>query len=196
MVIAKRMTALIRNFRFQSFFLALLTLGRAFSEKHIDLYFVAGLILALKVYVIPYVLCWTARKIKVDEHLGLFINSQLSLVFALVMTYGSWIFSKEIVLGHDPSQVTIMTIAFSVVILGLFLMIFRMKAFTQIVGLLVMENGIFLFASSVSGGMPFFVEIAIFSDVLISVIIMGFFVYRINKLFTHIDVHKLSHLKG
>jgi hydrogenase-4 membrane subunit HyfE len=53
-----------------------------------------------------------------------------------------------------------------------------------------------LLASIVSGGMPFFVEIAIFLDVFVSVIIMGFFVYRINKLFTHIDVNKLSHLKG
>jgi len=59
-----------------------------------------------------------------------------------------------------------------------------------------MENGIFLFASAVTGGMPFFVEIAIFLDVFISVLIMGIFVYRINKLFTHIDVNKLSQLKG
>ena len=44
--------------------------------------------------------------------------------------------------------------------------------------------------------MPFFVEIAIFFDVFVSVLIMGFFVYRINKLFTHIDVNKLSRLKG
>jgi len=61
---------------------------------------------------------------------------------------------------------------------------------------LVMENGLFLLAATVSGGMPFFVEIAIFFDVFVSVLIMGFFVYRINKLFTHIDVNKLSRLKG
>jgi hydrogenase-4 component E len=71
-----------------------------------------------------------------------------------------------------------------------------MKAFTQVVGILVMENGIFLFASSVSGGMPFFAEIAIFFDVFISVVIMGIFVFRINSLFTHIDVNRLSRLKG
>jgi hydrogenase-4 membrane subunit HyfE len=40
------------------------------------------------------------------------------------------------------------------------------------------------------------VEMAIFMDVFVSVIIMGIFVYRINKLFTHIDVNKLSSLKG
>ena len=75
-------------------------------------------------------------------------------------------------------------------------MIFRMTALAQIIGLLTMENGLFLLASTVAGGMPFFVEIAIFFDVFVSVIIMGLFVYRINRFFTHIDVTKLSRLKG
>ncbi len=88
------------------------------------------------------------------------------------------------------------TVAFSVIFIGAFLMIFRMMALTQVIGLLVMENGIFLLASYISGGMPFFVEIAIFFDVFVSVVIMGLFVYRINKLFTHIDVSKLSRLRG
>jgi hydrogenase-4 component E len=89
-----------------------------------------------------------------------------------------------------------LAIAFFIVLSGLFLMISRMSALAQIIGLLVMENGLFLLASTVSGGMPFFVEIAIFFDVFVSVVIMGLFVYRINKLFTHIDVNKLSRLRG
>ncbi|MFH0771617.1 MAG: hypothetical protein V1933_03255 [Candidatus Omnitrophota bacterium] len=196
MVIAKRMPALIRSFRYQSFFLFLITLVAAFSERHIDLYFVAGFIIILKVFAIPYFLQLTAKKINVDENLGLFMNSQLSLIFALMVTYCSWIFSRNIIVEQGDLRVVTVTVAFSVIGLGAFLMMFRMKALTQIIGLLVMENGIFLLASSVSGGMPFFVEIAIFFDVFVSVIIMGFFVYRINRLFTHIDVNKLSRLRG
>ena len=75
-------------------------------------------------------------------------------------------------------------------------MISRMKAISQIIGLLVMENGLFLIASSISGGMPFFVEIAIFFDIFLCVIILEIFVYKINKLFTHIDVDKLTQLRG
>ncbi len=93
-------------------------------------------------------------------------------------------------------MVSIPAVAFFMVLTGLFLMISRITALAQVVGLLVMENGLFLLASTVSGGMPFFVETAIFFDVFVSVLIMGFFVYRINKLFTHIDVNKLSRLKG
>lgn len=195
MVIAKRVPALIRGFRYQSFFLFLMTLIAGFSVRHFDLYLVALLILVLKVFIIPHFLYFIAKRINLDENLGLFVNAQLSLAVALLLTYCSWIFSQGLGFSPDYRGVAI-TVAFSVVFIGAFLMISRMKAFTQVTGLLVMENGIFLFASFISGGMPFFVEIAVFLDVFVSVIIMGLFVYRINKLFTHIDVNKLSRLKG
>ena len=96
----------------------------------------------------------------------------------------------------DKMQSEAVIISLSVTLIGLFIMISRMKAISQIIGLLVMENGLFLIASSVSGGMPFFVEIAIFFDIFVCVIILGMFVHKINKVFTHIDVSKMQELKG
>jgi hydrogenase-4 component E len=196
MAIAKRIAALVRGFAIQSFFLCLYTLIRAYRENSLELYAVAGLLFVLKVIVIPYSLNRISRKIKVNDNLGLFMNTQLSLLFAIVITYGSWMFSKMIVPVQDAGMAVNLTASFTVVLAGLFIMVFRMKALSQTIGLLVMENGIFLLASSIAGGMPFFVEIAIFMDVFISVIILNIFVYRINKLFTHVDVTKLTKLKG
>lgn len=196
MVIAKRMPALIRGFRYQSFFLFLATLIIAIRQRHPDFYIIAGLLFVIKVSVIPYFLYRIIKRIKTNEDLGLFVNAQMSLVWALGFTYLSWFFVKYLGPSFSEVQEIMLAVAFFVVLTGLFLMIFRMTALAQIVGLLVMENGIFMLASAVSGGMPFFVEIAVFFDVFVSVVIMGFFVYRINKLFTHIDVNKLSRLKG
>jgi len=196
MVIAKRIPALISSFRYQSLCLAAITIIIALTQHEPYLYIIAGLLFALKVSLIPYILYRIIRKINVNEDLGLFVNPQLSMLWALAFTYLSWVFASFLV-GTNNAMLTItLAIAFFVVLSGIFLMIFRMTALSQIIGLLVMENGIFLLASTVSGGMPFFVEIAIFFDVLVSVLIMGFFIYRINKLFTHIDVNKLSRLKG
>ena len=196
MFVAKRMPVLIVSFRFQSFFLFLVTLIMALSEHQLDLYIVAGLLFIIKVLLIPYLLYRVMKKMKVSEAIGLFINVQLSLVCALGFTYLAWLFSARLIAPTSQVQTGILAIAFLGVLAGLFLMISRLSALAQIVGLLVMENGLFLLACAVSGGMPFFVEIAIFFDVFVSVVIMGFFVYRINKLFTHIDVNKLSNLKG
>jgi hydrogenase-4 membrane subunit HyfE len=196
MVIAKRMPALICGFRYQSFCLFVFTLSVALNHRQPDLFIIAGLLFVLKVSLIPYLLYRIIKRIKVGENLGLFINPQLSLLWALVFTYLSWIFSTRLLISDKTALGSMLAIAFFIVLAGLFLMISRMSALAQIVGLLVMENGLFLLASMVSGGMPFFVEIAIFFDVFVSVVIMGLFVYKINKLFTHIDVHKLSRLKG
>ena len=196
MVIAKRTPALIRYFRYQSFFLFLATFAVAIEERQIDLYIIAGLLFVIKVCAIPYFLNRIIKRMKVSEDLGLFVNAQLSLLCVLGFTYFSWVFAERILAPRNEAQAIMLAVAFFVVLAGMFLMVFRMTALAQIIGLLVMENGLFLLASTVSGGMPFFVEIAIFFDVFVSVIIMGFFVYRINKLFTHIDVNKLSRLKG
>jgi hydrogenase-4 component E len=197
MVIAKRMSALVRSFRYQSFCLFVLTFMMARQEHRPDLYIIAGLLFVLKVSLIPRLLYRIIRRINANEDLGLFINPQLSLVWALAFTCLSWIFTVNFIAPSNEIQTGILAIAFFMVLTGLFLMIFRMTALAQIIGLLSMENGLFLLASTAfARGMPFFVEIAIFFDVFVSVLIMGFFVYRINKLFTHIDVNKLSRLKG
>ena len=196
MVIVKRTPALIRNFRYQSLCLFSVTFIVALTQREPELYIVAGLLFVLKVSLIPYLLYRIIRRIKASEDLGLFINPQLSLLWALAFTYLSWIFVTHLVSANNAILTGTLAIAFFVVSAGMFLMVFRMTALAQIIGLLVMENGLFLLALTVSGGMPFFVEIAIFFDVFVSVLIMGFFVYRINKLFTHIDVNRLSRLKG
>lgn len=196
MVTAKRTPALIRNFRYQSFFLFLATLVIALEERQISLYVVAGLVFALKVIGIPYFLQYTMKKINVRENLGLIVNTQVSLLLALGFVYISWIFSQQLISTYLGTMAILPAVAFFILLIGMFLMIFRLTAMAQIIGLLVMENGLFLLASAVLGGMPFFVEIAIFFDVFVSVVIMGFFVYRINKLFTHIDVNRLSRLRG
>lgn len=190
---AKRFTALVRSFQCQSAGLFLATLLAAMHGRETELYVVAGLVFALKVILIPRLLTGIVQKIKVNEDLGLLVNPQLSLVLAMVLTYVSWFFSSQV--AQAPVH-GMMATAFLIVLSGLFLMIFRLTALAQVVGLCVMENGLFLLAASVAGGMPFFVEIAIFFDVLVSVMIMGFFVYRISRLFTHIDVDKLTRLKG
>jgi hydrogenase-4 component E len=196
MVIAKRMPALIRSFRYQSFFLFLATFAIALKYHELELFTIAGMLLIIKVLAVPHFLYRIIRRIKPNEDLGLFVNTQLSLFLALALTCLSWLFTTRLVAAHHEARTLVITVSFSVTLVGMFLMMTRMTALAQIIGLLVMENGLFLLASAVSGGMPFFVETAIFLDVFVSVIIMGIFVYRINKLFTHIDVNKLSSLKG
>jgi hydrogenase-4 component E len=196
MVIAKRLPSLINSFRWQSLFLFLITISLAIEEKELALYIVAGLIFILKVILIPHFLLRTVRKIKINENVGFFMSPQLSLFTAMLFTYLSYLFTFRTMSLIDKTQGVSFALSLCVTLVGLFIMIFRLKALTQIVGLLVMENGLFLTAVTMCRGLPFIVELSIFLDIFISVIILGIFVYRINTLFTHIDVNKLDNLRG
>ncbi|MDP3790880.1 MAG: hypothetical protein Q8R38_02425 [Candidatus Omnitrophota bacterium] len=196
LVIAKRITALVRAFGIQSLFLSLYTLYMGVSQRHTELLVVSGLIFILKVMVIPFVLLRIMRRINAEEDLGLIVNPQISLVIALVFAYLSYLFAHKAMALTNFAESSAFIVSITAVCVGFFIMVSRMKALSQIIGLLVMENGVFLAAGAIAGGMPFFVEIALFFDLFIFVIIIEVFVYKVNRLFTHIDTSKMKSLKG
>jgi hydrogenase-4 component E len=65
-----------------------------------------------------------------------------------------------------------------------------------VLALLSLENGLFLAAISLTYGMPLIVELGIFFDLLVAVMVLGILVYRIQETFDSMDVSKLSRLRG
>lgn len=196
MTIAKRITALIRAFRLQSIFLFLYTVDSAMAQKHVELLVVAGLILALKVAVIPYLLTRIVRRIKVEEDLGFIVNPQLSLITALLLSCLAYLFSQWMLPNAPAGEFATFVVSMTAICISFFVMVSRLKALSQVLGLLAMENGLFLAAAAITGGLPFFVEIAFSFDIFVFVIITEVFVYRVNRLWTHIDTAKMNSLKG
>src|SRR3989339_650503 len=196
LVAAKRFDALIGTFRLQAVLLAALAFIEAWHGGGFGIYIIAVLLLIVKGGVIPYFLSRILKEIGASEDLGFFLTPQLSLLLSVFFAYLSWQFSGRIFPGEDLLLKISGTAAVTLFLFGTQIMIFRLKALAQIIGLLVMENGIFLLGIALAGGLPFLVEIAVFLDVFISVMILGVFVYRINRLFTGIDVSRLNRLKG
>jgi len=87
-------------------------------------------------------------------------------------------------------------VAISLFLIGFYMMITRRKAFMQVLALLCLENGLFLAAISLTFGMPLIVELGIFFDLLVAVMVLGILVYRIQETFDSMDVSKLSRLRG
>ena len=87
-------------------------------------------------------------------------------------------------------------LAVSTVFFGMLMMTTRKKAINQVLGLLLIENGLFLMAITMTFGMPLLVEMGIFFDVLVAVMIMGLFVFKIRDAFESIDADDMTVLKG
>ncbi|HEY3175922.1 MAG TPA: hydrogenase, partial [Candidatus Polarisedimenticolia bacterium] len=87
-------------------------------------------------------------------------------------------------------------VSLSMILMGLFLMVSRRKAVSQILALLTVENAVFLVALGATSGMPLVVELGISFDVILAVLVLGILVHRIVERFESMDVSRLSNLKG
>jgi len=81
------------------------------------------------------------------------------------------------------------------ILTGLLLIVSRRKALTQVVGYLVMENGVYAFGAALAVDEPLLVELGVLLDVLVAVFVMGIAIYHISREFDHIDTDQLSALR-
>jgi hydrogenase-4 component E len=85
--------------------------------------------------------------------------------------------------------------AVALLFIGMLFMITRRLAISQVIGFLIMENGIFLYGLTQTKGMPHLVEMAVVFEALIAVLIAGLVILRINRSFEHIDVTQMRGLR-
>lgn len=197
----KRQNAYITTFRIQSTLLALISLivsarGMYLHKKFDEVILIFLLIVVFKVIVIPMVMKRTTNKIDYKVEKDFFINIPISMLICCGLVVLSWYVIYSIDGITSSSAKNYLIYSFSVVMIGLFFMITRKKAIGQIVGFLVIENGMFLAAMLTTEGMPMIVELGLFFDLLTAFIIMGIFVFKINSTFDSIDINKLKNLKG
>jgi hydrogenase-4 component E len=185
----------VRAFGIQSFLLACVASVVGISTGKIDLYIVALLTLIIKAAVIPYIFIYIIREIKVKREIDLYVGISPSLIIGGMLVVISYYLIRSIDVITELSSFAL-SASMSLVSIGLFVMISRKKAIMQMLGILIMENGLFLGAISLTNGMPLLVELGIFFDVLIGVLIMGILIFRINKTFETIDTDMLKNLIG
>ncbi|NJD75951.1 MAG: hydrogenase [Candidatus Methanoperedens sp.] len=190
-----RLYSCVRAFGMQSFLLACVAGIVAFSTGKTDIYIVAFLTLAIKAALIPYIFIYIIREIKVKREIDLYVNISPSLIIGGILVVISYYLIRSINLITELSSFAL-SASMSLVSIGLFIMISRKKAIMQMLGILIMENGLFLGAISLTYGMPLLVELGIFFDVLIGVLIMGILIFRINRTFETIDTDMLKTLIG
>ena len=85
--------------------------------------------------------------------------------------------------------------ALSVILLGLLMMISRRNAVSQVIGFMSIENGLILAATGAKG-MPLVVEISVAFSILVALIVIGIFLFRIRERFETVDIHLLHEHRG
>jgi len=196
MVGQKALFTTIRLYGVQSLLLAIVATTIGISESRQELFVTAALTVVLKTILIPWFLMRTVDRIGIHREIEPFLNVPVSLLICLGLTVVGYRVSTGFEEGAQQVTHHLIGVALSLLLIGLFLMVTRKKAITQILALLTVENAVFLVAVGVTTGMPLIVEFGIAFDVMLAVLVLGVLVQRIVGRFESMDVSRLSNLKG
>jgi hydrogenase-4 component E len=136
------------------------------------------------------------EKLNIKYEKNPFIRNSASILISLIICIFVYFVMLTKVQGISMLLGLEIANGICVVFLGMFLMLSRKKAISQVIGLLLIENGMFAAALFGVGGMPLTVEIGTFFDLFFAVLIMKVFIERINITFGSIDSTKLTNLRG
>ena len=176
------------RFRNQTSILAiqgLLLFGIAMARLHefhpVEMSFIIIETLVFKVIVIPGILLHVIRKTKINR-----ITQSSSQFGALVMSIIALIASCTITYYMSDSRTDIIFfgVALYALLSGLIFIVMRKRIFAHLVGFLVIENGVFLFSMAIGVELPMLINLAIMLDILISILILGMFLRRMDN-----DIH-------
>ena len=194
-VAQRRLSACVDLFALQSAFLAVTAALVAFLTGIHHIYIAALLTVIIKVIIIPRILKKVITRLNVTRELVLNINIPPSLLICGALVILAFYITQPIIsLGFLLTKDSL-AISLAIVLIGFFTMIARKKAVTQVVGFLVMENGLFLGATAAAYGMPLIVELGVFFDVLVAGLIIGIFTHRLQDTFDSVDTSKLTELR-
>lgn len=195
-----RLYSCIRYVALQGAVLAVLPLMVVASESGGDeALFHAGVLalasLIIKAILMPWLIWRAIRSASIRREEEPLLGFELSLLIGAVLTGLAFWASHKLALEHSPYSRILSAGGMSTLMLGLLILVGRSKAISQVVGYLMVENGIFLFGMLLTTQMPFLVEVGILLDVLTGVLVMGIFAYRIQRTFDHMDTHNMLSLK-
>ena len=196
MVGQKALFTTIRLYGVQSLLLGIVSATIAVSESRHELFVMAAITVVLKAFLIPWFLMRVIDRVGIHREIEGFLNVPASLLMCVGLTIVGYRVSTGFPIGARHVSHHLIGVALSMLLIGLFLMVTRRKAITQILALLTIENAVFLVAVGVTTGMPLVVELGIAFDVILAVLVLGILVQRIVDRFESMDVSRLSKLKG
>jgi len=190
-----RLYSLLNIFAFHAVFLAFAVAWQAFIQGAPHLYVTAAIALAFKGIVIPVALHRMVQRLGIHRQIETVVGIGPTMLFGIGLVALSIMVMLPVTEQADALTQEDLAFALSVVLLGLLMMVTRRNAVSQIVGFMSLENGLILAAAGAKG-MPLVVEISIAFSVLIALIVIGIFLFRIRERFDTVDVQVLDRFRG
>ncbi len=155
---------------------------------------VVGMLLA-KGVVIPLMIMNAIRQAEIRREIEPYIGFIPSLVLGAVFTALAFVFAQDLPLAPEHKGLLFVPASVATFLCGFLILIARRKAISQIIGYLLMENGIFIFGLLLAEAMPVLVEAGALLDLLVGIFVMGIVINHISREFSSLDTSRLTTLR-
>lgn len=189
------LVAIVRALAVQGVALAAVAVLLGIHERDAEVIVVAGLVLGLKAVVLPAVLVRIVRGSDEAREVQPLINVAASLLGGAALTLVAYATTRDVVALDPTPETRAIPIGVAVALVGFFVLATRRKAVTQIVGFLLVDNGIALVAFLATAGVPLVVELGVALDVGLAVLILWVLAARMRRAFGAMDLDALRELR-
>lgn len=196
MIYQDRIYALLNTFALQALLLALAVAWQAYVRGAHHLYASAAIALVFKAVIVPWALHRLVQKLGLHREVETVVGVVPTMLAGMGLVALSILLMLQLTQGAESALAREdLAFSLSVILLGMLMMVTRRNAVTQVVGFMSLENGLILAATGAQG-MPLVVEISVAFSVLIAMIVIGVFLFRIRERFDSVDVSALDEFRG
>lgn len=188
-----RVTTCVRLVAAQGMLLGVLSIVARLDHLTPHVLLLAVLTIAIKGLLIPWLLLRSMRLVGVQRKVEPDLGYAHSIVLGAIGVAVAFIIADALPIPR-PNSGLIVPASLACLFSGLLLLVTRRKAVTQVIGYLVMENGIFVFGLALGAELPWLVEMGVLLDVFVGVFVMGITIYQVSREFDHIDASRLQEL--
>lgn len=199
-VLVRRLEAAIVLLGGQGILLGVASGAAALSDMGWRAWAAFAVAVAVKVVAIPLILWFVLGRLPVHHDVESVVPVKLAFPMAIALVAGAYWVIEPVGTGligpHGFDAPNALPGALGLLMIGLFTMATRKRALTQVIGLVTMENAIFLAAVAATHGLPLAVEFGIAMDVLTGVALMALVTHEIGRLLATTDIDRLRTLRG
>lgn len=152
-------------------------------------------VLLAKGFCIPWLLLGALKKIETGEDLQPFFGYSGNILTGAVATILAFIFAAKLPLAAHHQGLLTVPAALATILNGFIAIASRRKAINQVVGYLMLENGIFIFGLLLTDSMPLMVEAGALLDLIAGIFVMGIIINQISREFSSIDTSRMTALR-
>ena len=189
-----RVRAAINAFAAQGFILGVLT-PIVHRDVEVRTVLVAVGAALLKGVAVPVMLVRALREANIRREVEPVVSYTASLLLGALGTALSLLFAGTLPLAPEHAGSLLVPTSLSTAATGFIVLTTRRKAITQVVGYLLLENGIFIMGLCLIEALPFLIEVGVLLDLFVVIFVMGIIVYQINREFSSLDTAHLSKLR-